>query len=83
SFNNGPRSAINVGAFIGMCPNELLNLVLAGFPFGSFTQLWGYMANTERLSKMDFALIRLLNLECEHVLIGNHDGGSYITTWPV
>jgi hypothetical protein len=36
-----------------------------------------------RTHDINSALVRLLNPECEHVLIGSHEGKSYITTWPV
>lgn len=36
-----------------------------------------------RIHDINLALLRLLNPEYEHVLIGSHKGQSYITTWPV
>ncbi|KAJ7652815.1 hypothetical protein DFH06DRAFT_1418476 [Mycena polygramma] len=83
SFENGSNSAFNFGAVIGMTPQDFLPRVRTHFPYGGFAPLAAYMADKQRVHDMDFALVRLLNPECEQVLIGSHNEQSYITTWPV
>ncbi|KAJ7859047.1 hypothetical protein B0H14DRAFT_2577418 [Mycena olivaceomarginata] len=74
TFQNGANS---------MHTLDFMPRILAHFPIGDFAPLAAYMANKQHINAMDFALVRLLNPECEHILIGSHDGKSYITTWPV
>ncbi|KAJ7843720.1 hypothetical protein B0H13DRAFT_2676343 [Mycena leptocephala] len=83
SIQNGPDSTLNFGASIGMHTIDFMPRVRTCFPMGRFAPLAAYMADKQHANKMDFALVRLLNPECEHVLIGSHEGKSYITTWPV
>ncbi|KAJ7132664.1 hypothetical protein C8R46DRAFT_1326772 [Mycena filopes] len=83
SFQTGVESKFNFGAVIGMHALDFMPRVRTCFPMGGFAPLVAYMADKQYANKMDFALVRLLNPECEHVLIGSHDGQSYITTWPV
>ncbi|KAJ7937755.1 hypothetical protein B0H13DRAFT_1852391 [Mycena leptocephala] len=83
SIQNGPGSTLNFGAPIGMHTIDFMPRVRTCFPMGGFAPLAAYMADKQHANKMEFTLVRLLNPECEHVLIGSHEGKSYITTWPV
>ncbi|KAF7371490.1 hypothetical protein MVEN_00003600 [Mycena venus] len=83
SFQNGPSSKLNFGAAIGMHALDFMPRVRSHFPYGGFAPLTAYMADKQHANTMDFALVRLLNPECEHVLIGSHNDNLYISTWPV
>ncbi|KAJ7864102.1 hypothetical protein B0H14DRAFT_3443688 [Mycena olivaceomarginata] len=69
SILHGFNSTLNFGALIGMSVHDFMPRVRAHFQFDGFAPLTEYMADKQRANMIEFALVRILNPGCEHVLI--------------